>query len=117
MRLPIQTEKEKTKMPAAFDSYDTSVGNIVPQRPPILPNAEECIDRNCKYFNRYTNVCALAGCAKTIPEIVNNPIGRLCDICGGTFFTDVLSAASVCPTCSANIRRAIAQSHPKQCPK
>lgn len=105
------------KMAGAFDAYDKSVGNIAPQREPILPNTEQCIDRNCKYFNRFTNVCALAGCAKLIPEIVNNPIGRQCDVCGGVFFTDVLSAASVCPSCAAGIRKAIAQSHPKQCPK
>lgn len=97
---------------AAFDKYDQSVGNIPMPRDPILPNAEVCIDTNCKYFNRSMNRCGLAGCAKTIPEVVDNPIGRACNICGAVFQVDPLSANCICPSCVSNVQRAIAIMHP-----
>lgn len=101
---------------AAFDTYDQTVGNTAPARDPILANAtlEECIDTNCKYLNRNVNPvrCALAGCAKNIPEVVDQTIGRVCNICGEVFSVDTLSANCVCPSCVSDIQRAISIMHP-----
>lgn len=92
------------------------LGQTIPknQLEVIQPVADVCMNTSCMFFNLGTNTCALEECLfLNPPAAVHQTITRRCDICGGTMSVFVGSATSTCPTCAANIRRAISQMHPQ----
>lgn len=80
----------------------------------IQPVADVCMNTSCIFFNLATNTCALEECLfLNPPAVVHQTITRRCDVCGGNMVVFVGSASSVCPSCAANIRRAISMMHPQ----